>query len=156
MPPRNPLSGHQDKEKGTIMTKMSARNMFIVATVVVTAVFLYLTYLSHVAFTAMTNPEDITPQVAHGKEVWEKHACINCHTLLGEGAYYAPELGNVIDRRGEAFLRTVLETTAVEGWGGTRRMPRFDLSESDIDALVEFFKWMNRVDTHNWPPNKEG
>ncbi|MCC6501678.1 MAG: cytochrome c [Deltaproteobacteria bacterium] len=138
------------------MTKTSARNMFIVATVVVSAVFLYLTYLSHMAFPAKTHPENITAQVAHGKEVWERHACIDCHTLLGEGAYYAPELGNVITRRGEEFVRTVLETAAVQGWGTTRKMPQFDLSKQDIDDLVEFFKWMNQVDTNNWPPNKEG
>ncbi len=135
---------------------MSARNMFIVATVVVSAVFLYLTYLSHMSFSASTHPENITSQVEHGKKVWERHACIDCHTLLGEGAYYAPELGNVIARRGEPFVRTVLETAAVQGWGTTRKMPQFDLSKEDIDSLVEFFKWMNEVDTNNWPPNKEG
>lgn len=138
------------------MTKMSARNMFIVATVVVSAVFLYLTYLSHMSFAARTHSENITAQVEHGKKVWERHACIDCHTLLGEGAYYAPELGNVIERRGEPFVRTVLETAAVQGWGTTRKMPQFDLSKEDIDSLVEFFKWMNEVDTNNWPPNKEG
>lgn len=138
------------------MTKTSARNMFIVATVVVTAVFLYLTYLSHASFPGSTHPENITAQVAHGKEVWERHACIDCHTLLGEGAYYAPELGNVITRRGEEYVRTVLETDAVQGWGTTRKMPKFDLSKEDINDLIEFFKWMNKVDTNNWPPNKEG
>lgn len=138
------------------MTKMSARNMFIVATLVVAVLFGYLTYLSYDAFSSNAHPENITTQVAHGKEVWEKHACIDCHTLLGEGAYYAPELGNVIARRGEPFVRTVLETAAVQGWGTTRKMPQFDLSKEDIDGLVEFFKWMNEIDTNNWPPNKEG
>jgi nitric oxide reductase subunit C len=138
------------------MTKVSARNMFIVGTLVVSVVFLYLTYLSHVAFPESSHPEKISEQVAHGKEVWERHACIDCHTLLGEGAYYAPELGNVIARRGEAYVRTVLETAAVQGWGTTRRMPQFDFSTQDIDDLVEFFKWMGKIDTQNWPPNIEG
>lgn len=143
------------KEKSA-MTKTSARNMFIVATAVVTGVFLYLTFLSHMAFDARTHSENITAKVAYGKEVWERHACIDCHTLQGEGAYYAPELGNVITRRGEPYVRVVLETAAKQGWGGTRRMPQFDLSKEDIDSLVEFFKWMNNVNTDNWPPNKEG
>lgn len=138
------------------MTKASVRNMYIGTTVVVTAVFLVMTYLSHVAFNETTNPEDITEEVAYGKEVWERHACIDCHTLLGEGAYYAPELGNVIERRGEDYVRAVLQTAAVQGWGTTRKMPQFDLSEKDINALVEFFKWMNEVDTSGWPPNVEG
>jgi len=138
------------------MTKVSARNMFIVATAVVTVVFLYLTYLSHLVFPSNTHAETISAQVAHGKEVWERNACIDCHTLLGEGAYYAPELGNVIARRGEGYVRTVLETAAVQGWGTTRRMPQFDFSKEDINDLIEFFKWMGKVDTQNWPPNIQG
>jgi len=138
------------------MTKTSVRNMFIGSTVVVSVVFAVLTIMSHKSFPERTHPENITAQVVHGKRVWERHACIDCHTLFGEGAYYAPELGNVIDRRGEAYVRIVLETDAVQGWGSTRKMPQFDLSKDDINGLIAFFKWMGNVDTENWPPNKEG
>jgi len=138
------------------MTKTSVRNMFIGSTIVVSAIFAVLTIMSHKSFPERTHPENITAQVEWGKRVWEKHACIDCHTLLGEGAYYAPELANVIDRRGEAYVRTVLETAAVQGWGATRRMPKFDLSRKDINGLVAFFKWMGNIETSNWPPNKEG
>jgi hypothetical protein len=41
------------------------------------------------------NRANLTPAVAAGKKVWEVNNCIGCHTLLGEGAYFAPELGNV-------------------------------------------------------------
>ena len=140
------------------MTKSSARNIFIGGTAVFVVIFLVLTYnsLSSKVLKERTHPENITEEVEWGKKVWERHACIDCHTLLGEGAYYAPELANVIDRRGESFVRTVLETAAVQGWGSTRKMPQFDLSEKDIKGLVEFFKWMGEIDTENWPPNKEG
>jgi len=138
------------------MTKTSVRNMFIGSTVVVSVVFAVLTILSHKSFPERTHPENITKEVVWGKRVWEKHACIDCHTLLGEGAYYAPELANVIDRRGENFVRVVLETDAKQGWGTVRKMPQFDLSAKDINGLIAFFKWMGEVDTNNWPPNKEG
>ncbi len=138
------------------MNKASARNMFIGATVIVSAIFLYMTVLSIKSFPARAHTGKITEEVAWGKKVWEKHACIDCHTLLGEGAYYAPELSNVIKRRGEDYVRVVLETTAVQGWGATRRMPQFDLSKKDINSLVEFFKWMGKIETSNWPPNIEG
>ncbi|MFQ5442624.1 MAG: c-type cytochrome [Thermodesulfobacteriota bacterium] len=138
------------------MTKNSVRNMFVGVTVIVVLVFLGMTYASHKSFPERTHPENITPEVVWGKKVWERHACIDCHTLFGEGAYYAPELGNVIERRGEPFVRTVLETAAIQGWGTTRKMPKFDFSKKDIDGLMAFFKWMGKVDTNNWPPNKEG
>lgn len=31
-----------------------------------------------------------------------KNNCVGCHTLIGEGAYYAPELMNIFQRRGAA------------------------------------------------------
>ncbi len=40
--------------------------------------------------------------------LWEKNNCMGCHTVMGEGAYYAPELTNVISRRGEAYVKSVL------------------------------------------------
>lgn len=138
------------------MTKTSVRNIFIGSTVVVVVIFAVLTILSHKSFPERTHPENLTAQVVWGKRVWEKHACIDCHTLLGEGAYYAPELGNVIKRRGVDYVRTVLETDAVQGWGTTRKMPQFDLSKKDINGLIAFFQWMGNIDTNNWPPNIEG
>ncbi|MBE9536759.1 MAG: cytochrome c [Proteobacteria bacterium] len=138
------------------MTKSSVRNICIGGSGLTLVIFLVLTYLTHASFPERTHPENISEEVVWGKKVWEKHVCIDCHTLLGEGAYYAPELGNVITRLGEEGVREILEITAEHGWGGTRRMPQFDLSEKDIDGLVEFFKWMNNVNASNWPPNKEG
>jgi nitric oxide reductase subunit C len=34
---------------------------------------------------------------------------MGCHTILGEGAYYAPELTKVIERRGEGYVKAVLQ-----------------------------------------------
>ncbi|MCK4851474.1 MAG: cytochrome c [Candidatus Omnitrophica bacterium] len=138
------------------MTKGSARNIFIGGTVVAMAIFLVMTYLSHVSYPVRTHPENITEEVAWGKKVWEKHACIDCHTLLGEGAYYAPELGNVVARRGVEGVRNILTIASKQGWGVDRKMPQFDLSKHDVDSLVEFFVWINEVDTNDWPPNIEG
>ena len=131
------------------MTKASVRNMVVGSTVVVFSVFLYMTYLSHTTFDERSNADKITDKVVLGKRVWEKHACIDCHTLLGEGAYYAPELGNVIKRRGEEGVRAILEMAAEQGWGTDRKMPQFDLSEEEIEGLVEFYISMGNVDTNN-------
>jgi nitric oxide reductase subunit C len=35
-------------------------------------------------------------------------------------------------------------------------MPQFNLSDSDLDAVVEFLKWTSDVNTAHWPPNVEG
>ena len=51
-------------------------------------------------FPALTHADRITPDVIAGKHVWHRKNCINCHTLLGEGAYYAPDLTKIADQRG--------------------------------------------------------
>lgn len=106
--------------------------------------------------------ENITPAVAHGKALWEKNNCIGCHTLMGEGAYFAPELANVFDRRGasnEAVFKAYLK-----GWFDAqplsvpdrRKMPQFNLSQSDSDDIAEFLIWTSRINDNDWPPNIEG
>jgi mono/diheme cytochrome c family protein len=66
---------------------------------------------------------NITPQVAEGKKLWEVNNCIGCHTLLGEGAYFAPELGNVIVRYGDEGVKAFIQSRPKEGIPGRRSMP---------------------------------
>ena len=35
-------------------------------------------------------------------------------------------------------------------------MPQFNLTDAQLDDLTEFLKWSSKIDTNNWPPNKEG
>jgi len=145
------------------LTKAAARNIFYGGTVFFFVVFAGLVAHSVTKATAIADANPITPSVAVGKQVWEKHACIDCHTLLGEGAYYAPELGNVWVRYGgrenPATAREGLkdwirsQPTGVEG---RRQMPHFNISETELDALVDFFKWTSEINTQNWPPKVSG
>jgi nitric oxide reductase subunit C len=139
----------------TTFTKSMARNIFYGS-----AVFFFLLLVGLVFHTTRGLPErdhreNITPAVALGKKVWEDNNCIGCHTLMGEGAYFAPELANVYERRGPIFIKAWIQAqpTRVEG---RRQMPQFNLSEEELDALNEFFKWVNEIDDANWPPNIQG
>ena len=83
------------------LTKSAARNIFYGGSIFFFVVFAALVAHSHYYIrTVSTDESKLTPSVVAGKHVWEKHSCINCHTLLGEGAYFAPELGNVWVRYG--------------------------------------------------------
>lgn len=83
------------------LTKSAARNVFYGGSAFFFAIFLGLTAHSHYYMvTTSTNAATLSDSVARGKHVWERNSCINCHTLLGEGAYFAPEVGNVWDRWG--------------------------------------------------------
>ena len=76
-------------------TKSMARNIFIGGSLFFFLIFVGLTVDTMGSSPKRDHRENITEQVVAGKNLWEVNNCIGCHTLLGEGAYFAPELGNV-------------------------------------------------------------
>lgn len=139
-------------------TKSMARNIFYGGTVFFILVFLALTFDTTRALPARDNRENLTALVVEGKEVWEKNNCIGCHTLLGEGAYFAPELGNVYERFGQnkEAIKIFIKTRPRDGVPGRRSMPQFNLSEEELEAIAEFLKYTSEIDTAGWPPNIQG
>ena len=71
--------------------------------------FLGLTLDSHRQFPSSPTRTSITAEVVAGKDVWHKYNCINCHTLFGEGAYYAPDLTKIAKLRGEQYLTAYMQ-----------------------------------------------
>ena len=136
-------------------TKAMARNIFYGGSVFFILLFLVLTFDTHRELPKRDNRQAITPQVALGKHVWEVNNCIGCHSLLGEGAYFAPELGNVYQRRGPEFIKTWMQIQPT-GAPGRRQMPQFNLTDEELDGLVAFLKYASEINTANWPPNIEG
>ena len=139
-------------------TKSMARNIFYGGSVFFFLLFLALTFDTESALPERDNRENLTPTVALGKKVWEENNCIGCHTLLGEGAYFAPELGNVYKRFGKSKEAIIgfIKSRPVEGVPGRRSMPQFNLSDEELNAIAEFLKYSSEIDTNNWPPNIQG
>lgn len=136
------------------MNKRQARVFAIVSTAIASVAFLGLTLDSHRQFDKLTNANAITDQVTRGKDVWHNNNCINCHTLFGEGAYYAPDLTKITQLRGEAYLRAYLKDPAkfYDENKHRRLMPRQNLSDADITGLIAFLDWVSKVDNQGWPP----
>ena len=139
-------------------TKSMARNIFYGGSMFFFLLFLVLTFDTMSALPERDNRHNITEQVAKGKAVWEQNNCIGCHTLLGEGAYFAPELGNVYTRFGNSTeaIKGFIKSRPKEGIPGRRSMPQFNLSEEELDAVAEFLKYASEINTANWPPNTQG
>lgn len=136
------------------MNKRQARLFAIGSTVVAALAFLGLTIDSHRQFPKLTNSQNITPAVTHGKDVWHKNNCINCHTLFGEGAYYAPDLTKIAQHRGAAYLQAYLKDPSkfYDEQRHRRLMPKQDMSDVEIADLVSFLDWVSKVDNQGWPP----
>ena len=136
------------------MNKRQSRIFAIVATALAAIAFLGMTIHSHMRFGELTNAENITAEVIHGKDVWHKYNCINCHTLFGEGAYYAPDLTKITQHRGEAYLKAYMRDPSqfYDEQRHRRLMPTQDLSEKEIHDLIQFLDWVANVDNQGWPP----
>jgi len=140
-------------------TKGMARNIYYGGAVFFFLVLVGLTVDTVTSIPKTDNRENITEQVAAGKRLWEMNDCIGCHTLLGEGAYFAPELGNVYTRFGEntEAIKGFIKSRPKNGIPGRRSMPQFNFSDEDLENIAQFLKYVDGIKTaRNWPPNKQG
>src|SRR5690554_3135608 len=98
-------------------TKTMARNIFLGGTAFFLLLFLALSFDTVRALPDRDNRQNLTPQVALGKAVWEDNNCLGCHTLMSEGAYFAPELMNVYNRFGNSKDAIIgfIESRPVDG-----------------------------------------
>lgn len=133
-----------------MLSKSAARAFFLGGTAVTSAVFFALTWDTFQQIPGRTNAAALTDEVKRGKHLWESNNCMGCHTLFGEGAYYAPELTKVHERRGPAFIRALLKDPAAM-YPGQRQMVNYHFTDAQIDDLVAFFDWVGRVDLNGFP-----
>ena len=146
------------------LTKAAARNIFYGGSLFFFLLFAALTAHSHLYIVnTSTDHAGLNDSVRLGKEVWEQHNCINCHTILGEGAYFGPEIGNVWTRFG-GRENPEGARAALAGWmramptgvPGRRQMPYFEINDEEMDALIDFLQWTDSIDTQGWPPHPSG
>ena len=138
------------------MNKKQTRLFAIVSTALASIALLVLTIDSHRQFPQLTNAENITPAVSNGMDVWHKYNCINCHTLFGEGAYYAPDLTKITQHRGEQYLQAYMRDPSqfYDEKRHRRLMPKQDLEAKEITDLIAFLDWVSKVDNQGWPPRR--
>jgi len=141
-----------------VFTKSMARNIYYGGSLFFILLFLALTFQTHQELPKRDNRAAITEKVALGKRLWEENDCIGCHTLLGEGAYFAPELGNVYVRFGKNkdAIKGFIASRPKNGVPGRRSMPQFNFTDEELDAIAEFLKYTSEINTANWPPNING
>jgi nitric oxide reductase subunit C len=134
-----------------MLSKSQARAFFIGGTLVFSGIFLALTIDTLRQNAARTKSQNLSDAVLRGKNIWERNNCMGCHTILGEGAYYAPDLSRVVERRGEAFIRTFIKDPQAM-YPGERKMIKYNFTEDQISDIIAFFKWVGEIDTNDWPP----
>jgi nitric oxide reductase subunit C len=106
--------------------------------------------------------EDSEALVSLGKLTTQAKNCMNCHTILGNGAYYAPDLTKAwLDPgwgaevvREQLMINFLMDPeTNARGFGTGRKMPNLDITEAEARGIVAFLKWMSSIDTNGFPRN---
>ncbi|WP_438970929.1 c-type cytochrome [Methylophaga sp.] len=136
------------------MTNRQARIFAIASTTIAAIIFVVLTLDTHRQIDKLTNTENLTAEVEQGMVVWHKNNCINCHTIFGEGAYYAPDLTKITKHRSVPYLTAYMRDPSqfYNEQKHRRLMPTQDLSEKEIADLISFLDWVSNVDNQGWPP----
>jgi nitric oxide reductase subunit C len=77
--------------------------------------------------------------IRKGKQLFQQYNCIACHQLYGLGGYLGPDLTTAWSdkNRGEAYIRAMLMS-------GGARMPKYELSGDDVNALTAYLKFADR------------
>lgn len=133
-----------------MLAKSQARLMFLVTTIGFSAVFLGLTVDTIAQVPERSREKELSPAVVRGKELWESNNCMGCHTILGEGAYYAPELTKVVERRGAAWIKIFIKDPQAM-FPGERQMVKYNFTDAEIDDVIAFLSWVGNIDTNGFP-----
>jgi nitric oxide reductase subunit C len=134
-----------------MLSKSQARIFFLGGTIVTFGVFIGLSWHSlSTEVPKQTHPENLTEEVIRGKHIWEENNCMGCHTLFGEGAYYAPELTKVYERRGEGLIKAIL-MSPVPWEPNERKMVAYNMTEDQAKDMIAFFKWCGETDLNGFP-----
>jgi len=100
--------------------------------------------------------------VTLGKKTTQAKNCMNCHTLLGNGAYYAPDLTKAwldqgwlsVELREQQMIKFLMDPeTNARTFGTGRKMPNLDITEAEAKGIIAFLKWMSSIDTNGFPYN---
>lgn len=137
-----------------MLSKSAARLFFIFGTAFFSLVFLGLTVDTLRQVPQRSNQNAMTDSVKSGHDLWTFNNCMGCHTLLGEGAYYAPELTKVVERRGKPWIRVFMKDPQAM-FPGRRKMVQYDFSDAEIEDLINFFEWVGNIDTNGFPPKPD-
>jgi nitric oxide reductase subunit C len=132
------------------MSEKSLRNIFLFGTLL-SLIILGVMAADTLSKVRTLHTPALSSDVIAGKQIWQTKNCNDCHTILGIGGYFAPELTKVVDRRDAAWLSSFLTDPQVAKPGTT--MPKQNLTAAQASQLVGFFQWVASIDTNGWPPD---
>lgn len=137
------------------MNRSTAKVIFWLGTLSSALIFLALTVDFHQQQPKLAHTEKIDAQVIAGKKVWHRYNCNDCHTILGFGGYYAPDMTKAFFRLGENNIIAIVMHPEQVFHDSFRKMPNLGVSEAEARQLTAFLHWVGEIENRHWPPQDE-
>jgi nitric oxide reductase subunit C len=126
--------------------------MFIgpVRYVILLTVFLGLFFLVLFYSISQVNWDSVPPEVHSGKRVFQRQACVECHSVFGNGGYNGGDLTSVYARLGEQNLKIYLTQPPL--LSGAKKKTHPKITEQEAVQVIDYLRFVNSINTQGWPP----
>jgi len=96
------------------------------------------------------DPAAVPEKVRLGKQVWQEKGCVECHTLLGHGGYFGPDLTKAWSQYGGGGLQDFFrDPPLLPGASGKRHL---SLREEEAELIAHFLQFAAGIKrTGDWP-----
>jgi len=80
-------------------------------------------------------------KVSKGEQIFNDNGCTSCHSITDNSVIVGPSLMNIGDKRSTQYITDALRNPNKDVPAGFSAgvMPKFDLSDEDMKALIKFF-----------------
>ncbi len=110
--------------------------------------FVVLSGFSFLGSRSQVLPEDFSYANDHnavdGKRIWQAYNCMGCHTIVGNGAYFGPDLTNIYQDAGPAYLAAYMPsagTWPTEAALRTQLQNPNQLADTGISDINEYYAY---------------
>lgn len=94
--------------------------------------------------------QKMPPEAVAGKAIFQKKACVECHTILGNGAYSGGDLTKIYGTLGSEALKDYLTHPPL--LTGAKNKRHDQLTEEEADSITAYFQFLESINTTEWPP----
>jgi nitric oxide reductase subunit C len=121
----------------------------MIKTVFIILIVSYCTYSALIYSYSSKTSETPSLSVTKGLNLWQSKNCQACHQLYGLGGYMGPDLTNIISdsNKGSSYASAFIQS-------GTARMPKFNLSATEVNELLAFLTWVDQSGQSMVPADK--
>lgn len=97
------------------------------------------------------DPMEVPEAVSLGKKVWQEKACVECHTILGHGGYFGPDLTDVWKRLGADRLEDFFREPPL--LPGAEKKRHMNLTEEEAQVIIPYLAFLAGIKrAEQWPP----